>query len=684
MKFRRLGMTLSCCLFFVATAQAQSAEPESFVEQKVELKQTVITPLRRTATLKDATRPAYVITRKDLEQQGALTVDEALKYLPGVRVEGAAGGQLGALSSQIMRGGSSAQVLILLDGRPLNELGGSGGFDLSQFSTDAIERIEVVPGGASTLYGADAVGGVINLITRKPTTKDQLILGAELGSFGLNTQSIRTTCNRDNVSWSFGYQRIYADNNFPYTITTPTTFQGLDSAGKGLFGNTTQPYSGQRQNAEVTQNNFDSKLDWRLDERNRLGLSVVWLDKILSVPGGVPITSDAFGSPNFSSFGGFNNLTKFDRQYTTSVLTQLQLQSELGEGDDSHLSAQIYGDFVNFRSDAVSYDNRFDIRSQSFGAQVQHTWQISPGQTLNYGFDYRNVHARSENAVLTGASVDVNYDSVYGQGALFIQDELRLTPAFTTVLGLRQDYNSTSGSQTDPSLGAKWQITATTALRANYARSFRAPVISSIAGFGVFQIPNANLRPERADSYDIGIDQQIGNLGLLRFTYYTNTVADLNQFTFDPVTFLGQVQNIGLTRAQGIETSLDFQLIPNLYLGVNYTTVDTRILNDPNSAIVGNQLFFRPNVFNINLAFQSPSGWYAALFIRSVSSFFTNNANTETLPGYTTLDLKFRAPLAAGLSASVSVNNLLDQRFEEAPGFPGLSSDVRGGLSWAF
>jgi vitamin B12 transporter len=391
MFLRLWGAVLPCLtlLAFCDSVQAQDtpvSQPSTkvlpaFIEQKVELQQSAATPLRRNASLREATRPAYVITREELDQQGSQTVDEALKYLPGIRVEGTAGGQVGALSSQIARGGSSAQVLILVDGRPINEIGGSGGFDLSQFTTDSLERIEVVPGGASTLYGADAVGGVINLITRRPTNKDQLTFKADVGSFGLNSQSVRYSGRRGDVNWSLGYQRLGSQNNFPYTVNTPTTFQGLDAQFNPVFGTTATSYSGFRQNAAVLTNNLDGKITWQIDERNRLAFNVLVLDKTLNVPGGIPITqpgSDGFnpnnGLPNFGSFGGFNSLSPFDRQYTGTVLTQLLWDRDLGEGEDSKLTVRVYGDFSKFRSvsfdNAANFSNRFDYPDPD--AQLRH------------------------------------------------------------------------------------------------------------------------------------------------------------------------------------------------------------------------------------------------------------------------------------------------------------------------
>lgn len=139
-----------------------------------------------------------------------------MKLLPVILSDGTAGGQLGAVSSQFIRGANSAQVLILLDGRSISDIGFFGGFDLSELTTDAIERIEVVPGGGSTLYGSDAIGGVINIITRVPTSKPEVCLSSSVGSFGLNQQGIQARGRSGNLGWVVGYNRTESNNDFPY------------------------------------------------------------------------------------------------------------------------------------------------------------------------------------------------------------------------------------------------------------------------------------------------------------------------------------------------------------------------------------------------------------------------------------------------------------------------------------
>ncbi len=228
----------------------EPGEEEITVTGKI-LNQPVFAPFRREATVKDSTRPVYVINREQIEAQGARTVQEALKYLPGILSDGTAGGQLGALSSQFIRGGNSAQVLILLDGRPINDVGFFGGFDLSEFTTDNVERIELLPGGGSTLYGSDALGGVINIVTRAPSTKPEVTVRAAAGSFGLNEQAIQARGKTGGLGWTLGYSRIQADNNFPFKIDRINL-------------------EARRENADVLYNNLNLKLEGQLGDRNKL------------------------------------------------------------------------------------------------------------------------------------------------------------------------------------------------------------------------------------------------------------------------------------------------------------------------------------------------------------------------------------------------------------------------------
>ncbi|NJL55454.1 TonB-dependent receptor [bacterium] len=623
------------------------------------LNQPVYAPFRREATVEDSTRPVYVVTREQIEAQGARTVQEALRYLPGVLSDGTAGGQLGALSSQFIRGGNSAQVLILLDGRPINDVGFFGGFDLSEFTTDNVERIELLPGGGSTLYGSDALGGVINIVTRSPSTEPEVTVRAAAGSFGLDEQAIQIRGTTGDLGWTLGYSRLQSNNDFPFEIDR------ID-----LEDN--------RENADVLYNNLNLSLQGQLGDRNTLTFSTLYLTKQFGVAGGVSIPD---------SIGEFNTLTPEAEQYTDEVLLDLVWRSQLGGGDDSLLTSRVYADFLNYNfnnPDPNTFGTQDDVDRRALGVQVQHSWQFAENQTLTYGVDYRNTRSRNTTFSYGSGTTSVNYDGDISQGALFAQYEVDFTPDFSVNLGLRQDFNSlANGSFTSPSVGARLALSPSTTLRANYARSFRAPQISNLEGLAAFNVVgNPDLEPETGNSFDIGIDQQLGEIGLLRLTFFHNQIDNLINFTFgSPSTY----ENIGRVRTLGLEADLNLQLARNVYAFANYTLNDPRIVRDSNADVEDNQLSFRDaDSLNIGLAYETPGGIYTALILRNLSSYFVNNTNTESLPGYTTVDLKLRIPLGRTVVFNGNLDNLFDEQYEQYPGYPAVGRSFRVGVSATF
>jgi vitamin B12 transporter len=632
------------------------------------LQQPIFTPFRREGTVQESTRATFVITKEEIEAQGWQTVDEALRYLPGAFTDGTGGGQLGAQSGQFIRGSNSNQVLILLDGRPLNDLGFSGNFDLSELTADIVEQIEVLPGGGSTLYGSGAIGGVINIITRVPVKEGMEVRPSlRLGSLGLNQQGLQFSGRQGSLAWIVGYDRLQAQNNFSYQINNDQ-FKFTDPAASSTPFN----LEDDRNNADVLYNNFNIKLITDLSDRHRLTWSGLYLDKNLGVPSGVPI-------PVTGSAGEFNSLTPNFRQDTQEWLMDVTLDSKLGQGDNSTLTAKLYLDSLQYTSsNPDGYTIADDVNRFSIGFQAQHNWQISDRQMLTYGADYRQVQA-SNNTVLFDGSAIENYDSELNQGALFARYQMDFTPNLRAHVGLRQDFNSlANGAFTSPSFGVSWDVTPLTTFRANYARSFRAPLISDLEGFAAFgAIGNPNLEPERSHSFDMGFDQQLGDRGLLRFSYFLNDVDHLIDYPapdFSPV-------NLGRVQTTGIETALNLQLAKNIFFLANYTWNNPEIKESPDGLNEGNEPSFRgADVLNIGVSYENPRGLFAGAFVRNVGDRFTSNANTEALKSYTTIDFKVRVPLSDRWNLNASLNNILDESIQEYPGYPGIGRNFQVGV----
>jgi vitamin B12 transporter len=648
---------------------ADTKEKEADIEINVIeelLNEPVFSPFRQEGTVKDSTRPIYVITGEEMEAQGARTVREAIKFLPGILGDGTVGTEVNALSGQLIRGSNTGQVLILLDGRPINNAG-SGGFDLSEFTTNNIQRIEVLPGGGSTLYGSDAIGGVINIITRRPTEKITTEAKVNIGAYGLNQQSIQNSGKKGDISWVVGYNRTQAENNYPFSIPEAN-------------------FSGTRKNNDTLYNNFNLKLEADLGKRNTLSFSTLYLNKEQGTPGGVPIPSPVNGQ------GFFNSLTDKNRKYTDQILTDFTWNLKLGDGDDSLLTAKVYGDFLNTRFDpsgSVSSQNRFQTNQSSYGIQTTHSWNFAKNQSLVYGFDYRNVNVRNTSFSYSTNKETLNYDNDINQGALFTKYEVVLIPNLTVNVGLRQDFSSlVNGSVTSPSVGTKYAVSDSTTLRANYIQNFRVPTIANLFNVNPSNIGNPELKPERGDSFDIGIDQKLGNIGLARLTFFKNNVSDTIAFKrlTPPVNGnTGTWENIGLVETTGIEATLNLQVAKNIYTFVNYTANDPRIFKSSNAAEINKELRFAgADKLNLGVSYETPQGLYLGLLMNSLNGYPTNNTNTEFLSGYTTFDFKLLVPLSDKLVVTGSLENLFNQRYQLFPGFPDGGRGFQVGLSSTF
>jgi len=648
---------------------ADTKEKEADIEINVIeelLNEPVFSPFRQEGTVKDSTRPIYVITGEEMEAQGARTVREAIKFLPGILGDGTVGTEVNALSGQLIRGSNTGQVLILLDGRPINNAG-SGGFDLSEFTTNNIQRIEVLPGGGSTLYGSDAIGGVINIITRRPTEKITTEAKVNIGAYGLNQQSIQNSGKKGDISWVVGYNRTQAENNYPFSIPEAN-------------------FSGTRKNNDALYNNFNLKLEADLGKRNTLSFSTLYLNKEQGTPGGVPIPSPVNGQ------GFFNSLTDKNRKYTDQILTDFTWNLKLGGGDDSLLTAKVYGDFLNTRFDpsgSVSSQNRFQTNQSSYGIQTTHSWNFAKNQSLVYGFDYRNVNVRNTSFSYSTNKETLNYDNDINQGALFTKYEVVLIPNLTVNVGLRQDFSSlVNGSVTSPSVGTKYAVSDSTTLRANYIQNFRVPTIANLFNVNPSNIGNPELKPERGDSFDIGIDQKLGNIGLARLTFFKNNVSDTIAFKrlTPPVNGnTGTWENIGLVETTGIEATLNLQVAKNIYTFVNYTANDPRIFKSSNAAEINKELRFAgADKLNLGVSYETPQGLYLGLLMNSLNGYPTNNTNTEFLSGYTTFDFKLLVPLSDKLVVTGSLENLFNQRYQLFPGFPDGGRGFQIGLSSTF
>lgn len=563
----------------------------------------VYTSDRVDETLRNAARTTYVVTREQIVRNGYRTVAQALEHLPAVEIS-----PLGAFGSSVnygIRGSSSPQVLVLVDGQPAP---GSyaNSVELGNLPTTGVDRIEVVEGGGSTLYGTGAIGGIINVITQRAANA-----GATLryGSFGDKEVSLST----EHVQFS----RAVARNDF------------------GLPDGSARPDS----DYETTA--------FHVNGARRIGA----FEAVLRAG----VESDHLGAPGPTLFvsptSRENDLNKDADLTLTRKTAQAQTTIELGAtGQQIQFACDAATDAnCFFSSPALDGENRvsFSARTVVAGANEQ----------LQYGVDLSRgtVRADSGTAITTDA---------LAQSAAYTQQ--RFNTSFGSVYaGLRAERDGSLGGEFSPSAGFIVHLSGNASLKGNIATAFRAPNATELyfPGYGV-----PTLAPERAKVADLSLvdSHLLGGATLGWFTNRTNDLIqyNLNTFTLDQISHAfiqGFTLDLRTPQYRGISSSLN---ITDLYRAQNVET-GARLANDPVIAanlrldyIAGTSSTFLDSLgFSVRLA--GDRG-----YVNHAAPLFDQPA------AFTTVDAYARVRAGRDMLISLRGYNLGNERYAAVGGYP--------------
>jgi vitamin B12 transporter len=487
-----------------------SASVVAWADENVKLEEVVVTATKTEKQPQDVTQSVTVINADEIQKSGATNVAGVISTKAGVMVNEQ--GPLGELQSVTLRGSTYQQVLVLLDGKRLNS-GSAGGYDLSELPVplSAIERIEIVRGPSSALYGSDAMGGVVNIITRKPAVPLTTISGS-MGRSGYTSASLYNTGR---------------ENNTYYTL----------SLGK-------ERSHGYRDNSDSDQKLAGIKIGYDLDAASSIEGTFDYITKDLGVPGSIQ-----FPSP-------------IARQQTREAISGLQYKVRLSQGVDYSLRVYRNQEHIGYQNpDFIEFDTN---RSVTSGAETQVNWLMSSFSMLTAG-----IEGREDSLVNNAAGTHTATIS-----AAFIQDELNLGDSVIVVLGGRNDNNSSFGSKFSPRVSARYlQAGSGTILRASTGKGFRAPTLNDLYfqdSFG--DHGNQNLLPETSEEFEGGIEQPFGSGNAIKFTAFKRRVKDLIVWEPDPIIpFAFTPMNLGRARITGTETELRFLITKLLSGSINYT-----------------------------------------------------------------------------------------------------------------
>lgn len=503
-------------LFFMLVAGTLSVVGSMGVfaeEADVTLKEIVVTATKTEKDPKDVTQTVTVITADEIKKSGATNAAEVVRKAVGVSMQEY--GPRGSVGQVTVRGAGSAQVLVLLDGRRLNSAR-SGGYNLTDLpvALDDIERIELVRGPSSALYGADAVGGVVNIITKQPVKNESRITGAA-GSHGYDALSVNNSGRSGGLFYSLSAGRETSD--------------------------------GYRANSDLAQRNIGGKLGYELGKDSSLSLNVNYLGKEIGVPGSLTWQ------------------TPFARQWTRDTVAGLEYKTRFSR----ELDMKVIGYYNRETLRYIDADPFFPASSKhkgvTDGADVQFNRLAGSWNTVTMG-----VEARGDSVVSTDAGTHATRLM-----AGYFQDELSLGDSLIVVLGGRYDSHSVYGDQVNPRASARYLISGSgTVLRASAGRSFRAPTLNNLYWSDAWgNIGNPDLRPETAKEYEAGLEQPLGKRASMKVTGFNRKVKDLIDwqeyapFQYTPV-------NIGRATVKGIEAETRIRLAEPLDWAINYTYIN--------------------------------------------------------------------------------------------------------------
>jgi vitamin B12 transporter len=590
---------------------------------------------------KPTSTPVYQVTQEDLKKQGNRNVADTLKNQPGFAVNDT-GFAADIHTGTTYRGASINQSVYLLNGRSIgsNVSTYHGNLDLNSIPTSTIDRIELSSGSAATLYGSQALGGVVNIITKPGSQKPELKLGVALGSFGQQNYRASYTGSGKGFDYAIGFEQSRADNN--YDVPVGAANRGPD--GK-LF------------NADTASNSYYARISAALDPRNTLSFDAT---KITSQKGLI-----YFGFP----------LQK-DRLDHDAYNIGLNLRSEFSKDSILNTTIGYNRDYFNtYGPTGATFYRQGDLDSQAITLRVDHDWQLTKAFKLRWGTDLKNESLIS-NALSTNPTVIVNnarIDQSRFISALFAVGTIDLASNLQAELGLRQNFSSDRlGSSLNPSLGLNWAPTKTVNIRGSWVSVRRLPGLDQLYAYDTVHgwFPNANLNAESGSAWTVGVDFKPNDKFTGQLTYFGNSLSDriaTQSRTVNGRT-ITQWQNIGQVSTNGLELALKYQFTPAWRSFLNYTYIDARIGTGVDTGLQLAAIPFSVAQFGVGY---DRMGWQVNLsanyYSGSRRSVFASSASLtrEFSPSWLNIDLNARVPITPQIGITAYLQNLFGGTYEK-------------------
>ena len=590
-----------------------------------------------------------VITRSQIQQQQANRLSEALIRVPGLYVDEMGG--RGGLSSVYLRGGDPNFTMVMIDGVPINDQTNprGGSVDLSLLTPERIERVEIIRGPLSALYGSEAVSGVINIITQTGTDQSHQLIRAAGGRFG--------------------YARGVIQANGPFE---PVPSRYALSA----------QYN--RNDAQVEGDQFElGTIGWHFSLPQDVPFRLQLTGKFLQT------STDTF--PEGSGGPRLAILRLLENRKTQQIVTGLQGAHSLRSDWQQSLFLNLFRQVQNVNNPGVqSAQNTFLIPPTifqttytQFRPRWQHTIIVHPQWSLTAGTQLiAEIGKRSgvQKFSVTGFVPDqlTDFNKTRLTPAVFAETTTTLLPHLNVTAGIRLDIPEGFQSKISPRVAVRYRINPSLSVRAGYGQGFKLP---SLASLGDPLIGNLDLEPETNTAWDVGFRQSLSNgMAILELTYFHNRFKNL--IDLDPILArqgIFRLVNLQTATAQGIESSIT--VTPISWLSANgfltYLATDIEGTSDP--------LRNRPKwTGGVVLTAEPSSQWTIRTQIRAVGKRFDLQIPTteDEVAGFGTVELAVTYRPTSSWRVFGVIENLTNTSYENFLGFPAPGIAPRFGVEY--
>jgi vitamin B12 transporter len=641
-------------LILILLSPALSISAEDDPKQKstppAEHHEIIVTATRLATPAREVGSSVTVISGERLATLKREFILEALRESVGISVS--QNGGPGQVASVFMRGANSEHTLVLLDGVALNDpINPSRSADLAHVYFDNIDRIEILRGPQSPLYGSDALAGVVNIITKRGQGPARWTFGASGGAYGTFTGQAGVSGSTDRLDYSLG--------------VTGFATRGISAASAWRPGNSER--DGYR---NLT---FSGRIGIELKK----GLELEVLGRSVS------------GRTDLDNFGGAYGDDPNNRQDYRSLFCKLQLRGLfLRNRWEQKLAVSVVD---SRRTDDNPVDNLHPQESESGvfkGRLLSIDWQnnffLSAAQTVTAGVEVKQEQGESNDTYVfdgfeSPSRLPLERASTVG---LYVQDSIRLADKFYATAGVRYDRHSRSGEAVTYRLAPAYIIAATgTKLRASVATGFKSPSVYQLFAPGTIYGPigNRGLKPEKVQGWDAGVDQTLLD-GRLRcsLTYFRSDFENLIDFSFSR----GYI-NVGRAISRGVEAEIELRPERNLSLSLLLTHLDAR------DTITGERLLRRPeNTLSVIVHDDFLKKWGASVMFDYVGTrrdfdYTAFPSAPVSLSPYSLLNGVVTYRATPDIELFARLDNALNARYEVVFGYgtPGASLQVGAKLT---